>query len=288
MRKSYYDRCVFCGAAPTTKEDVLPKWLKKYLSVSPGHTHMTQRLEYTEGYYRDQPYTELIPKKKKTPAYTVKAVCKKTCNGGWMSQLETDAKPILLDMFSGKSLNLTPEVRTVISRWTAKTGMMFDFMYGREPSMTFRDDLRLRGTAPPNSTVVAAYINPVQDQYFSGSIGAQTHPSKLPSDEDVPTHGYVWAFGLAHLALLIMVLPGEERFPISPDAFPHITRLWPLEAQSAADPPARESWPPPEPVTAEWPRNCVESLRAVIGEKQRNDPALRNVRPIGQPQDGTK
>ena len=53
-------------------------------------------------------------------------VCR-TCNGGWMSQLEDQAKPFLAPMMQGKALLLPSTALDVIARWTAVKVMVAEF-----------------------------------------------------------------------------------------------------------------------------------------------------------------
>lgn len=73
--------CIFCGRMANSKEDLWPRWLiKSVLLDRPSKIEMEFAIR---------------PSKSFTKKYvTSRCVCK-TCNEGWMSNLETDTKPIL-------------------------------------------------------------------------------------------------------------------------------------------------------------------------------------------------
>jgi hypothetical protein len=60
---------------------------------------------------------------------TVKVVCE-PCNNGWMSRLETEAQPFILDLLAGAGV-LGAYGLQVIGRWAVKTAMMFEFQHPR-------------------------------------------------------------------------------------------------------------------------------------------------------------
>jgi hypothetical protein len=53
---------------------------------------------------------------------TVRAFCK-SCNNGWMSDLESKAKPILEPMLTGTPKALGTSDQTLLATWVIKTGM---------------------------------------------------------------------------------------------------------------------------------------------------------------------
>jgi hypothetical protein len=65
---------------------------------------------------------------------TARVVCAK-CNGGWMSQLETQAKQLLVNMIRSTDVPvvLTPEQQVVVSTWMTKTTMVADYVVRRPP-----------------------------------------------------------------------------------------------------------------------------------------------------------
>lgn len=56
---------------------------------------------------------------------TVDTVCA-TCNGGWMSDLEARAAPLLRPMLRGQTQGLSIEQQILLARWATKTSMTLD------------------------------------------------------------------------------------------------------------------------------------------------------------------
>jgi hypothetical protein len=96
--------CIFCNAPTDSEEHVFPKWLMKRYP-QPGVLERQRSIDDTAMSIRS-----------KTPfKLTVRCVCQK-CNNGWMSVLQTAAKPVIerlldnpactLDLYDGKALTL--------------------------------------------------------------------------------------------------------------------------------------------------------------------------------------
>lgn len=84
----------------------------------------------------------------------VRWVCK-TCNNGWMSDLQNQAKPILVPLLANQSSTLGVEDLTTLARWVAMTVMTGEFAnQSTEPvvSISQRDRESLKaGNAPPGN-----------------------------------------------------------------------------------------------------------------------------------------
>jgi hypothetical protein len=151
--------CIFCGSrGPFSGEHVLPEWSARLIAVEPG-----VRLQV-----RGQKYDE--------PARTwgavgtfgqvVRSVCE-ACNGGWMSNLENDAKPFLAEMILPSRpgpIVLSPDHQIVLASWLWKTAIVHEhsssvkYFNGGE-----RRALR-RGDCPPNDNVlmwISCYVGPL-------------------------------------------------------------------------------------------------------------------------------
>ena len=99
-----------------TNEHAIPQWIG---AVLPGdgpwrHGH-TER-------HGDEPMRGWV---KGGPDLKCKAACR-TCNGGWMSQLEGRAKPVLTPVFQGYPSRLGPHDLELIAYWALKTVLMLD------------------------------------------------------------------------------------------------------------------------------------------------------------------
>jgi hypothetical protein len=137
--------CAFCGGLSLNREHVWPEWLRSFSHHSAGR-YQTGIVGSTEG-LRDWTSTSFN--------HTVRRVCP-DCNGGWMSQLEGQAKPILVPMIQGETRLLSPSEQAVIARSLFKTALAValtnDHKASQLPSPHYHL-LRERGTLPPSSQV---------------------------------------------------------------------------------------------------------------------------------------
>jgi hypothetical protein len=113
--------CLACGTplgANRTNEHVIADWLLEALGL--GEEQLTQIVANSDTGSMDEPRTA-------HPMQTFQqgGICG-TCNNGWMSQLESDAQPILLPLVNGdrNPTSLSEPERLVLSRWTLKTAVV--------------------------------------------------------------------------------------------------------------------------------------------------------------------
>src|SRR4051812_4197374 len=113
-------RCIFCGGGnirgnSMSKEHLWPEWMHPYLPKLPG-------AKKEDSYVRKTNKT-IVQKYKKAQqghAYTktLKVVCK-NCNETWMSQIEENAKPILIPLLQGLSFALNEIDNVKLATWFA-------------------------------------------------------------------------------------------------------------------------------------------------------------------------
>lgn len=108
--------CIFCGVEEKlTKEHVWPKWLGTALARSPSSQHV-----FAEDGRTTREYS--------APDLTLQArvVCA-SCNGGWMSRMESSAKALLTPMIAiGQPTALEPDDQRLVTAWATKTAMTME------------------------------------------------------------------------------------------------------------------------------------------------------------------
>jgi hypothetical protein len=106
--------CFFCGEkGKRTREHAIPRWLRKPLADEPrweGGTWLRSS---------SPPDRSRALWRRRTDA-VLRRVCER-CNSGWMSRLESDARPLLLPLIAGETIRITNASRTVLLRWALKT-----------------------------------------------------------------------------------------------------------------------------------------------------------------------
>ena len=132
-------RCVFCmREGDLSKEHVMPRWIWR---EAHGGDPVGRTIEddapskYRETFveYAGEIIRMVEPRSEqplmRSTALTVRVVCR-TCNNGWMSQLEADTKPIFIRMNRDRSWRLAPEEVRTVRRWVIKTALMLEHSDG--------------------------------------------------------------------------------------------------------------------------------------------------------------
>jgi hypothetical protein len=113
--------CLGCGIELTgevvTLEHALPRWLAKEIQV-PG-------LKLDHFLHDEDKSEDQLLRSHGLNTFGANKVCG-SCNNGWMSRLETAAKPLILDLMEQKTsvMTLTDDARTILSRWAVKTAFI--------------------------------------------------------------------------------------------------------------------------------------------------------------------
>jgi hypothetical protein len=225
-------KCLFCDNPANSKEHLWPAWILE------GIQPYSKRLLSTRG---DDPPREIGAIGKTN--VTVKSVCK-ICNHGWMSDLETESRPILSPMIHDLVAPLSDQQRHVIARWAVKTAIVLgSATQGRKPIFYWRPECEslCRDSTVPEHTLVWL------GHYVRSDLGAWGSQMWLdmPNQSKV-AHGCVTTLVVGHLAiqaLTIHVRPEYRDKAISfrPNSWGFdwddiLCRVWPIAGSI--------TWPP--------------------------------------------
>jgi hypothetical protein len=167
--------CVFCGAADKlTKEHVIPAWTKQLWTEETGAYERGHRTE-TGG--TSQSWKGAMSE------WKVKDVCAK-CNSGWLSRLESEARPIILRLLEETALprNLTSTEQETLARWAYKTALVVERMNletATAPPEYFTDFLNTQMT-PLAAVVVLAFTPGNPGSAIRHAFGTHPVDRKLP------------------------------------------------------------------------------------------------------------
>ena len=139
----------------------------------------------------------------------VKRFCAE-CNNGWMSDLESEAQPILGPLILGHSARLTEHDQNVLARWTFKTVLACDFMYADRaeakswntpiPPKTYHDFFESRRPPSPDAIIWMAG--------YDGDRVAQVarYGRGFSRDKDSPptTFGYATTLGVGGVVFQVL------------------------------------------------------------------------------------
>jgi hypothetical protein len=116
--------CASSAAGPRSREHLWPDWLRKEAAIGePFEFRIEQEADGVETQdvtFNTLPFTQ-----------TVRAVCVR-CNGGWMSMIEANARPILFDLIYGRGRTLDRAERRKLATWAFLKACVFDETHPRE------------------------------------------------------------------------------------------------------------------------------------------------------------
>jgi hypothetical protein len=209
--------CVFCGHPKRTNEHVFPQWL---LGVIPGHGPIVHRGDAPPGSVAESREwtTDVI-------TFKAKVVCARTCNNGWMNDLEKAARPFLESMIGGYGRTLYDRGRTVVAYWGLKTAMMIDFAQEPEHRSVRASDypsLYKRQGVLPNTFVWLA-----ASRFGRGALARnRTLTANLGTKR---LEGFGATLNVGHLVIEVVRLDGEpvNAIDIGGKLGPGLQRIWP-------------------------------------------------------------
>lgn len=157
--KQFQVRCVYCGGTPVSKEHIWSKWIRDILPPEPWHAsnlfvrgsvdpngngdHLLKQTKRWEGAMQSR---------------APKIVCR-TCNNGWMSQVDERAKAPLTKMIRTGEFILSEDDQSAVAAWVAKSAITGHFVYSSRQVVCDDDLQHLMKTrqAPPNWQISASH-----------------------------------------------------------------------------------------------------------------------------------
>jgi hypothetical protein len=185
----------------------------------------------------------------------VRCVCK-SCNEGWMHELETSAEPILAPLILGKSTVWHQWRQSVAATWAFKTAIVLEQAHGdlRAIPTEIYPLFRQFQTPPPFAQVwAAAYVGDFPHHFGRGSMRFRlTTPEGVEVPNDLTAYGACLQVGaLAFRLFGHLVKDGPIDVPHG-DIARSLVRVWPTTA--------RAEWPPELSVDDEGLELLVKSM----------------------------
>jgi hypothetical protein len=165
---------------------------------------------------------------------TVGVVCK-TCNNGWMSTLESQAKPYLDAMLHGHGRALHATGIRTLAAWALKTSMMVEHMDGAKRRVIPSEEYaHLFENGEPSERVriwIAAYTG-TEAAAVGGMWGLDTETNETGPREWEPDRGVrdIWG-GTVLFGPVLFQLVGTTLVPLLEGVqdLPHTHRIWPYQ-----------------------------------------------------------
>jgi hypothetical protein len=171
----------------------------------------------------------------------VRVVCQK-CNGGWMSALEAQAKPLLLPLINGENGKISVEAQRVLATWASKTVMTAEFIHPKSAVIEVQErKLLMEHLLPPERWHV--WMARYEGEVWRG-LSMYQHSGTL----DVPSVSrpggvshYVESttFGIGHVVFYVVATTWERiHIPFLGFGVPGLARICPAPNLDIV-------WPPP-------------------------------------------
>lgn len=164
MRMAQFKQtCVYCMKPGVTKEHFWGKWTRNINALAQGGTSQHRLVRW------DDPTDFMGPRQVQkgglnrpgTPrSQTLKIACGR-CNGGWMSRMVENAKPILERLSKGAWSNLTTDERSILSAWAALFVSSYEYADVATTCLpqSERDWLRLNGYPSMNWRIAIGAVD---------------------------------------------------------------------------------------------------------------------------------
>ena len=134
--------CIYCGAKPLTKEHVWSDFLRDQIGEKnerkPVTFNRVTNLWKEGGLKRPDVHKT---KSGSIESRKVKIVCS-DCNNGWMSVIDNQAKPFLIDLLNGSHRQLSELDQEIIASWVCKSVISNEYFYDAELCVS-DDDRRI-------------------------------------------------------------------------------------------------------------------------------------------------
>ncbi len=115
-------KCIFCGSAPTTREHIISRWLRKRIPRTTNTkwdkfraTEHPSKSDFSIGQRGGDPHD-----------WFVRCVCSK-CNNEWMSAIERQARTILEPLVDGSTARVHAHDQLILATWCVMKNMVAEF-----------------------------------------------------------------------------------------------------------------------------------------------------------------
>lgn len=186
-------RCIFCGGAALTKEDVWPQWVIKLLQKS------TDEIVPMQARRNKDPLRKWPKMGNRVLEFN--GACQ-SCNNGWMSTLESETAPILIPMITNHPAILDSMQQLQLARWTMKFAMLFESMDGGGRFYTDGDRSNFRATLAPPGDFLEIWL-----AHYSGSVfrAATDHKGvETVGASGMPYRGHIMTMIFGSLAIQVL------------------------------------------------------------------------------------
>lgn len=229
--------CIFCGGRPISKEHLYAEWMADFLWPGGESTHRVSLMESSDG---ERDFRALrsgkgsLPQKGDHRSKGLRVVCT-ACNNGWMSQMQSDAKPVLMPYLLGDAFVPNRDQQRRIANWSA----MFSIVWEQADLLTAAIDQRqrtsfMRSRRPPKHWLswIGRFDGTGAAPALHRGLGMVGHED-LQADTPYPMHAQITIGGAGGL---LFVTASTTRDSVAADYFKELRsraaaagllRVWP-------------------------------------------------------------
>lgn len=143
-------KCMFCGASPTTWEHLFSRWTHRFMQPR----QLPKAVSHRGSLYVDRRDLHPVKLPGQVRDWQIKCVCggdRRSCNGGWMKDLEDRARPSMIPLITGRPTRLSPQAQTEIATWAALKAMVSEHAFGRSFTHHMQRKRMMRRHLPPEN-----------------------------------------------------------------------------------------------------------------------------------------
>src|SRR5260370_6566851 len=233
-------QCLFCASEANSKEHLWSDWILKRLGTQPT------RIKMGKARASSVPHSVI----------EVRCVCI-PCNGGWMSDLESENIPIIGRLMENTAAPLDAAQRTSLALWSVTKAMVLDGVNAKNRGHFFTrpecEALRLQRRIPDKTVVqIGAYVR--SGYSADGTIVWFDFPNAPKAAK-----ASVSTFVIGHLVIQVVAVhhePGHENAPVQGVMIRDgewdklLLRIWPVGTQPV-------TWPPQATFDNSGPRSIA-------------------------------
>jgi len=245
-------KCMFCEKGALSKEHFWPEWASAMLPRYTDNRRVEELFTITEK-TRLAELPEVNSRQGHTWTKKLRVVCR-ACNNGWMSVLETAAKPILMPLISTKPHILTEEAMRILAQWIALKVMVGERNHPEESVTPLEDRAKFRSTReiPPNSRIWIAKCGTGgwESGYLRHAATVSTSPIVMPHHRFKNIHSV--AFGVGDLFVLAIQTTVNGVLNSNPTRSDALIPLFPVVRPC--------TWPPLQSLSVSEANNAADTL----------------------------
>ena len=255
--------CIFCRGTGMSKQHIVPDWLKNVLPRQSEDQH-TQHITSVLSMPNSAPHVDVTPIVRNGHQWSRKArnVCD-SCNSGWMSQIETNAKDILTNLMLGKRITLTSEDQESLINWITLTTIMAEYTDLKHQAITTIERELFYDTKKSLSNWriwIGRYKGTEWIQRYRHQGIAAYSSDNIPSTPIPNTQSSTFVFGELFIHVVSTTVNDMNlRLILPKDLKNKMIQLWPIQRQQLR-------WPPIEVFTPTFTDIQVDTISWEIAD----------------------